>query len=299
MDLQPKLVFAAHTNRDYEGDVKNGGDQVRILAPGKPTIYTASVSSTATGGSGSTVATKVLLDSDLPTAERIDNTEALLQINKVSYFNYIVGDIDQQLASKKNLVSMYREEALNELAQAMDEYIASIMADSTAIAFDPKWYNSSASAIKVIASGTAVTATSGEIHPCDLIDLAVQKLNENDVDDSTPLVAEVSPKFWRYLKEQYRDLDTDNSLILSGRRLGKYNDVLIKKSNVCVGAATASATDEYVFIHTERAVAFVNPLAITEAYRPEKGFADAVKGMIYYDGKVIRSKEAFAIKVTY
>ncbi|MEG1965511.1 MAG: hypothetical protein RR064_05110, partial [Oscillospiraceae bacterium] len=39
-DLERLCVFAENTNRQYEGEVKNLGDSVRILGVGRPTIYT-------------------------------------------------------------------------------------------------------------------------------------------------------------------------------------------------------------------------------------------------------------------
>ena len=45
--------------------------------------------------------------------------------------------------------------------------------------------------------------------------------------------------------------------------------------------------------------AFVNPLTHTEAYRPEKSFADAVKGYALFDGKVVRPKEIINVNVKY
>lgn len=44
-------------------------------------------------------------------------------------------------------------------------------------------------------------------------------------------------------------------------------------------------------VHTDKAVAFVNPMTHVEAYRPEKGFSDAVKGFVLYQAKIVRPKE--------
>jgi hypothetical protein len=52
-------------------------------------------------------------------------------------------------------------------------------------------------------------------------------------------------------------------------------------------------------IRAKRAIAFAQPLTHTEAYRPEKKFADAVKGFILYGAKVVRPKEIININVKY
>lgn len=55
--------------------------------------------------------------------------------------------------------------------------------------------------------------------------------------------------------------------------------------------------ESLIMVRTQRAVAFVKPMTHTEAYRPEKGFADAVKGFILFDGKIVRPKEMFVMNV--
>ena len=65
-----------------------------------------------------------------------------------------------------------------------------------------------------------------------------------------------------------------------------------------VHKTNAGAVDN-IMIRTQRAVAFAKPLTHTEPYRPEKKFADAVKGFILFDAKVVRPKEILNINVKY
>jgi hypothetical protein len=51
------------------------------------------------------------------------------------------------------------------------------------------------------------------------------------------------------------------------------------------------------FARTTRAIAFAEQLNEVEAYRPEKRFADAVKGLHLYGAKVVFPDEIFVIKV--
>ena len=78
-ELERKLVFAEDCNRQYEGDVKQMGDTVKILGVGKPTI------SKQKGGS-------IIL----PDAETVEDTSVEMQINTVAYFNFLVDDIDKR-----------------------------------------------------------------------------------------------------------------------------------------------------------------------------------------------------------
>lgn len=80
-ELERKLVFAEDCNRQYEGDVKQMGDTVKILGVGKPTIKKQK------GGS-------IIL----PDAETVEDTSVEMQINNVAYFNFLVDDIDKRQA---------------------------------------------------------------------------------------------------------------------------------------------------------------------------------------------------------
>ena len=84
---------------------------------------------------------------------------------------------------------------------------------------------------------------------------------------------------------------------LKNGKIGMYGNVTVKLSNNV--AKTEGGDVDNIMIRTKRAIAFVNPLTHTEAYRPEKSFADAVKGYALFDGKVVRPKEIININVKY
>lgn len=107
-ELERKLVFAEDCNRQYEGDVKQMGDTVKILGVGKPTI------SKQKGGS-------IIL----PDAENVEDTSVEMQINTVAYFNFLVDDIDKRQAVG-GLMDALNTEATQELASEMDKDIAAL-----------------------------------------------------------------------------------------------------------------------------------------------------------------------------
>lgn len=279
-DLERNLVFAQDCSREYEGEVKRRGDSVRFLMAGKPTIYDLEKDETggtrapnANGGTGKDVIQKNIGD-----FEEIENASKVIQINQINYFHYGIGDIDKHQMDR-NMANQYREEASKGIADKIDRYIAKIMANERGIRYD-------ISGAQVITKDTVL----------DFIDNLVLKMNDNEVTDNTQLVMEVSPRFWKVLKQAYRDLDTDNSELLAGRKVGRYNDIIIKKTTGCY---KANGTDEFIFIRTRRAVGFANPLTEIKAYSPEKAFSDAVKGFTLYDATILREKEVLAQIVSY
>ena len=130
-----------------------------------------------------------------------------------------------------------------------------------------------------------------------LLDDAIEKLQENDVNMASGVTVTVSPRFYKLFKQAYINKDTDNSAMLENGRVAMYGNVTVKLSNNV--AKTQNGAVDNIMIRTKRAIAFVNPLTHTEAYRPEKSFADAVKGYALFDGKVVRPKEIININVKY
>lgn len=256
-ELERKLVFAEDCNRQYEGDVKQMGDTVKILGVGKPTI------SKQKGGS-------IIL----PDAENVEDTSVEMQINTVAYFNFLVDDIDKRQAVG-GLMDALNTEATQELAGEMDKDIAALAGTR-----DAK---------KLYSDYKAVNAD----NVLGTLDLALQMLQENDVPADAKIVATVPPWFLTHLRTAYTKLDTDNSDLLKNGKVGRYNNILIKMSNN-VHSTTSGSN---IMVRTQRAVAFANPLTHTEPYRPEKRFSDAVKGYVLYGTKIVRPKELMILNV--
>ena len=255
-ELERAMVFAEDCNRQYEGDVKQMGDTVKILGVGKPTI------TKQVGGS-------IILDD----AETVEDTSVEMVINRIAYFNYLVDDIDRRQAVG-GLMDALSKESSEGVANAMDEDIAALAALDDA----PKLYKTT----------KAVTVE----NILDEFDLAVEKLMENDVKPETKIVATVSPWVKTLLRKAYVQLDTDNSEMIKNGYVGRYNNLYIKVSNN-THKNTDNGSD--IMIRTQRAVAFANPLTHVEPYRPEKRFADAVKGFVLYGTKIVRPKEMIVL----
>ncbi len=262
-ELERDCVFVEDCNRQYEGLVSKKGDSVHILGVGKPTIKTLD---------------RENADGDIDGAETIEDNDIILNINQIRYFNYKVGDIDKAQAVG-GLMDALSGETSECLANEMDKYIANF-------AIDPK-------VSKLTSAATVVTKD----NVLDILDDAILKLQENDVSISKGVTVTVSPRFYKLFKQAYIGKDTANSEELKNGKVAMYGNVTVKISNnVC---KTDSGATDNIMIRTKRAIAFVNPLTHTEAYRPEKSFADAVKGFILFDGVVAREKEIVNINVKY
>lgn len=302
------LTLVAHCTREYEGEVKKLGDRVVINGIGSPTIYTLEKDGTYTanqvgpgaiGGKG-----KQIIHGGIPDVEDIEDFEVEIQINQIATWNYGVGDIDAALmGGAKSKMARLRRNQGKALAEKHENYVARLMSGFMPCRFKGEEGNrtSGGKATNVFYIGEKFDKTTGAevTTPCNLTDYVVQKMNENNVADSEKLVLECSPHFYRLFKAEYRNLDTNNSKLLSGRKFGEYNDIDVCKSNHTRVKDASGVIHEYVFIRTLNSVAFIDPVTKQEAYRPQKGFKDAVKGFNLHEGAIVDPKGLMVIEVMY
>lgn len=273
-DLERKCVFAEDCYRKYEGAVKRQGEAVTITGIGKPTIYDLKSSDR---------------NNEINGAETVESSSIVMPIDQIAYFNYEVGDVDEA-QSVNGVLEALHQETTEALANKVDKYIANL-----ALGKD----------INVIGTSKCVSGVAGENEKnvLDILDELQENLMLNDVSDSTEIVVTVDPKFFTRFRKEYAALDTNNSKQLKDGNVYWYNNMQIKvtnnlaKSTATIGGKSQSVS--YVMARTKRAIAYVNPLTHTEAYRPEKKFSDAVKGFILYDAKVVRPKELFVYRCSY
>ncbi len=257
--LERECVFVQDCNRQYEGDVSKMGDSVHILGVGKPTIKSLE---------------RANASSDIDAAEEVADSSVILNINQIRYFNYKVGDIDKAQAVG-GLMDALSEETAEGISNEMDKFVANMATDAT------KLYTED----KVVTKDNVL----------DILDDAIEALQVNDVNIASGVSITISPRFYKLFKKAYIEKDTNNSEFLKNGVVARYGAVTVRMSK---NVAKTGDTDN-MMIRTKRAIAFVNPLTHTEAYRPEKSFADAVKGFVLFDGKIVRPTEIINVNVKY
>jgi hypothetical protein len=257
--LERECVFVQDCNRQYEGDVSKMGDSVHILGVGKPTIKSLE---------------RANASGEIDAAEEVSDSSVILGINQIRYFNYKVGDIDKAQAVG-GLMDALSEETAEGISNEMDKYVANMATEAT------KLYTED----KVVTKDNVL----------DILDDAIEALQDKDVNIASGVSITISPRFYKLFKKAYIEKDTDNSEFLKNGVVARYGAVTIRMSK---NVAKTGDTDN-MMIRTKRAIAFVNPLTHTEAYRPENSFADAVKGFVLFDGKIVRPEEIVKINVKY
>lgn len=253
-------AFINHTVREYEGLLRNVGDSVTIKGAGK-----VAFTHTSDG--------KPIKLGDPQTPE---GTNAILTVKQQDAFNFMVPDIDAAQGAK-DAIALYRRQVSNELAMIQDRYIAS-MAQSP---------------LAKLASANATQATKANI--LEMLDDAVQWLQEGDVPTTEKVTAFVTPAAFKLIRQNDISLDTDNSKMLASGAVAKYNNLDIVISNNVV----RNNGVDYCMIMTDKAIAFVDAITEIEAKRANDYIADEVRGVSLYDAKLIRPKELYVLNIKY
>jgi N4-gp56 family major capsid protein len=253
--LRKRLVFAqpAIANRDYEGDISQSGDTVRITSISDPTIGNYVPNVTAI------------------TPENLTDAQRTLLIDQSKYFAFEVDDVEMRQA-KGNVMPEAMSRAAYKLADIVDQYIAAFY-----------------TVVPAANRATAVTigATPTKVYDNVLVPLSVKLDEANNSSDGRWIV--LPPWLYGNLLLDARFIKVNESGTSSGLRnaeVGSAAGFTIYKSNNVVN----SATDVWEVLAGagNMAISYAEQINKVEAYRPESAFSDAVKGLHLWGSKVIR-----------
>ena len=255
--LDKQYIAVSNCNREFEGDIKNVGATVRIC------------------GVGDIAISDYKRDTDMSSPQALTDTYTTLYINRAKCFNFQIDDIDRAQAMPR-LMEGAMHVAANSLANEADAYIYSLYGDAGKTVYNDE--------------GTAENIL-------DSIIEAKQRLYESNVTDASDIVIEVSPAIASLLFKAKAALSTDNTSMLEKGCIGN-----IAGCKVFVSNNIQFHDDEFhrrhkCLVRTKRAIAFAERLSEIEAYRPEKRFADAVKGLHLYGAKVVYPDELVLLDI--
>jgi hypothetical protein len=265
--LRKALVFAQAgiVNRDYEGEIQNAGDTVKINSIGDPTIF------------------DYTKNTDMPSPETLTDSQKVLQITQAKAFNFQVDDIDKAQQMPKVLDNALSRAAYM-LADVADQYVAAQMVAGATV-------NTIGSQTAPIVAPTPTAGTTGAYE--QLVDLSV-KLDEQNV-PTEGRWAVIPPWFHGVLVKDQRFVSYAAVDVLYNRNVGQAAGFEILVSN---NVPTVPPSGHIVLAGTSIAFSYAQQINNVEAYRPEKRFGDAVKGLHLYGGAVIRPEALAALYTT-
>ncbi|WP_348624424.1 P22 coat protein - protein 5 domain protein [Paenibacillus peoriae] len=252
--LKKNLVYGNVVNTDYEGEIQGQGSTVKINSIGAVTIGNYDKAA----GIGN--------------PQELDATQKTLVIDQAKYFNFQVDDVDAAQANV-NLLDGGIVEASYGLANVVDQYLA-------------EFYTEVKAENTVGNDTTPVIPTKDTAYDL-LIDLGVL-LDENNVPETERFV--VVPAWYYGLLLKDARFTKDPNIIRTGY-VGDIDGMTVYKSNNVPN--TGGAKYKIIAGH-KSAISFAGQVDSVEAFRPEKQFSDAVKGLQVFGAKCIKP-EALAV----
>jgi len=269
-------VLAAISNTDYEGEIKNQGDKVRIRT--KPTITIADYAADQS----------LLLQR--PSGSVID-----LLIDKGKYFNTILDDV-MDVQSDLNLLSMWSDDAAEQMKITIDTAVLLGLKDQAAAKNRGATAGIITNVINLGATTTPLAAvarspTTGKTEIVDIILRLGQALDEYNVPETgrwvvLPTWAATLIKMSE-LREAY--LSGDATSILRNGRIGMVDRFTLYTSNLIPsGTAAGIVAGEYlVYAGHAHGLTFASQMTKMETLRSEQTFGTVMRGLQVYGYKVV------------
>lgn len=249
-NLNKALVYGSLVNHDYEGEIKGPGATVTINQVGDITV---SDFDKAKG---------------LSEPEQVSTTDLQLVVDQAKSFNFGVHDIDK-VQSAVGLMDAAMQRASYALADVQDKYIAG-------------FYTGVDAANTIGSDTTPIVPTKDDAYD-HLVDLGT-KLDEANVPSAGRWVV-VPAWYYGLLLKDARF--TRNMATMQTGNTGIVDSFIVYKSNNVPNTAGAKYK---IIASTNAAISFAQQITEIEAYRPEKNFSDAIKGLSVYGAKLLQPK---------
>ena len=260
VNLKKAHVFPGLVNTDYEGEISNLGDKVRINNIGDITIrdYTK--------------------NTNMDAADTLTSSQTELDIDTAKYFNFQIDDIDQA-QMKPKVMDQAMQDAAYGLADEVDGSVAGLYA----------------SAGETV---TETSLTSANI--LEVLGETSQKLSENDVPQQGRWIVLPPFAINLLVQAEAIGFATDGSGTIEGDdsyRAGFVDrafgfDIYMSNNLKLV------STNREALAGTRRAITLAEQISSMEAYRPELRFGNAVKGLLLYGVKVVDSNALVRVTIS-
>lgn len=247
-------------NTDYQGEISGKGSVVKINSFGSVTIR------------------DYVKGTPIEDPEELNDAQTSLEITQAKYFNFSVDDVDVAQQQPKVMTAAMGQ-ASYDLTDVADTYVAGLMYANA----------SPTNAIGTDESAIALSAPSTDGAYDYLVDLST-KLSEANCPKQGRWVI-IPPWFTGELAKDDRFTNISASGSPEALRNGIVSRVagfdVLESLNVPTVTTDGKVNSKIIAGHGI-ATSFAEQINKVEAYRPEKAFADAVKGLHLYGAKVVR-----------
>lgn len=259
--LDKELVYAELFNTDYEGEITEAGDTVHIAQVGDVTIKDFDC------------------DTDIASPDDVKVEDLTLDIDQSKYFNISVCDVNE-VQSKISLLDTATQRAGYGFADVCDKYLGSLLATGGTVKTG------------LGTKDAPITVTADNAYET-LVKMKTELDKANLPKQERKVV--VPPEFEGFMLLDPRFVavpaDASQARLTEGTVYRAAGFEIRTSNNVPSedDGGPDGATTVYSIVGSSPIQGtFAQQVLKTEAYRPEKRFADAVKGLHVYGAKVLR-----------
>lgn len=265
--LDKTLVYAQLFNRDYEGEITDAGDTVHIAQVGDVAIK------------------DFKCDTDLDAPDDVTTTDNVLKIDQAKYFNISVCDVNE-VQSKISLLDTATQRAGYGFSDVCDQYLGGLLAKDAGV---------------VLGSTTAPTVITEQNAYEQMVKIKTALDKANLPKAGRKVVVPPEYEGFMLLDPRFVQVGTDasNDRLEMGTIYRAAGLEVLVSNNAPTFKYETSKTGYKVVATSDLTGTFAQQILKTEAYRPEKRFADAVKGLHVYGAKVTRPAAVVVANVAF
>lgn len=248
--LSKECVMLQCVNRNYEGEIKNQGDSVKIISP---------------------AAVKVDSVNGNITYEELEPTSMDLIIDQKKFFAFKINDV-AQVQSHTDIMEAHLENAKNAIEEVQDTYLLGM--------------HKNVPTTNTVGSDTAAVELSKTTIYEQFVKLALCLKNSNAVSAAKRPWVVINPTIESYLLQSTEFINAHNVAdeTLREGAIGRIAgmDVLVSTN------LTATDGKFYVLAGTNDAITFASQLAKIESLRDKDSFSDLIRGLYLYGAKTVQ-----------
>lgn len=251
--LQKECVMLQCVNRNYEGEIKNQGDSVKIITPAQVSV--------------STLGTNAITYSEL------EPTATDLVIDQKKFFAFKINDV-AQVQSNSDIMATHLENAKKAIEEVQDAYLLA--------------QHANADSGNIVGSDTTPIALDKTTIYEQFVKLALCLKNANAVSAGKRPWVVINPTIESYLLQSTEFIGAHNVAdeTLREGAIGRIAgmDVLVSTN------LTAVSNKFYVLAGTNDAITFASQLSKIESLRDKDSFSDLIRGLYLYGAKTVQPK---------
>lgn len=259
--LSKECVMLQCVNRNWEGEIKNQGDSVKIITPATVSVAT--------------------LGSANITYSELEPESTDLIIDQKKFFAFKINDV-AQVQANTDIMEAHLKNAKKAIEEVQDSYLLSMHAN--------------VETANIVGSDTSPVALDKTTIYQQFVKLALCLKNSNAVSATKRPWVVINPTVESYLLQSSEFIGAHNVAdeTLREGAIGRIAgmDVLVSTN------LTAIDGKYYVLAGTNDAITFASQLAKIESLRDKDSFSDLVRGLYLYGAKTVQPKALAKMVIT-